>query len=247
MVSSKWTREGIRQWVDSQQGRNAWYQSIPLKYGIVTPGTTDSVRRLEIMRLPSDMTGMTVLDIGCNSGMLCFEAAKRNAKRVVGIDLQSHRLSQAKTIADILGFEVELLKMNLFDAVNLGVFDIVFCIAVVTEITDLIRSLEILRDITKVSLFLEMATVETYQRRGNVLVKMLNLSLGNALAYLSGRPASSSRYGSANLRRISSKRMKGWVLVPDMRFMQSILGEDFELEDLGRSIRYNLFHCSRKT
>jgi len=35
-----------------------------------------------------DLQGKAVLDIGCGAGAACFEAAKRGARRVVGVDLQ---------------------------------------------------------------------------------------------------------------------------------------------------------------
>jgi tRNA (mo5U34)-methyltransferase len=41
---------------------------------------------LECMRLPASMAGETVLDIGCSDGFFAFEAERRGAARVVGID-----------------------------------------------------------------------------------------------------------------------------------------------------------------
>ena len=41
---------------------------------------------LECMKLPESMAGETVLDIGCSDGFFAFEAEKRGASRVVGID-----------------------------------------------------------------------------------------------------------------------------------------------------------------
>ena len=35
---------------------------------------------------PSDFKGKTVLDLGCNNGMLAIEAKKCGASRVVGVD-----------------------------------------------------------------------------------------------------------------------------------------------------------------
>jgi tRNA (mo5U34)-methyltransferase len=54
--------------------------------------------------LPSDLTGMTVLDIGCNAGFYSFELAKRGG-RVTGLDVDPHYLAQARWGAVQMGLE----------------------------------------------------------------------------------------------------------------------------------------------
>lgn len=49
--------------------------------------------------VPADMTGMTVLDIGCNAGFYSLEAARRGAGRVVAIDSDPRHLAQARLAA----------------------------------------------------------------------------------------------------------------------------------------------------
>ena len=46
--------------------------------------------------LPQDMTGKSVLDIGCNAGFYAFEMKRRGASRVVGIDFSPGMLEAAK-------------------------------------------------------------------------------------------------------------------------------------------------------
>ena len=46
--------------------------------------------------LPADLTGKTVLDIGCNAGFYAIEMARRGASRVVGIDSDPRYLAQAQ-------------------------------------------------------------------------------------------------------------------------------------------------------
>src|SRR3954465_377649 len=45
--------------------------------------------------IPRDLTGKTVLDVGCNAGFYCLEMKRRGAARVVGIDSDEGYLSQA--------------------------------------------------------------------------------------------------------------------------------------------------------
>ena len=134
MEKEEWTTEKICAWIESQEGPNYWYQTIAVRDDIVTPGTVDSRIRLQHLGLPDDLSGKSVLDIGCNSGMIALECKKRGATRVVGIDLQRNRLEQAHTLAEIMDLDIELREMSLFDAAELGQFDLVFCIAVPVKI-----------------------------------------------------------------------------------------------------------------
>lgn len=250
MKNKQWSTEEIRKWVESQTGLNYWYQSIPIKDGIITPGEVNSKQRLKLMGLPDDLSGKSVLDIGCNSGMLCFECKKRNAKRVIGIDLETHRLEQARTLAEIMDLDVEFQEVDFFRAADLGQFDYVFSIAVVTEMTDLLRALEILKQVSKGVLYLELATIETFPKGFRILGidinSLLELNLNTILSRFGPQRLRSFLRGKARLRRIESKKMKGWALVPDKQFLNSIMGDEFDIKDLGVSERYNLFEMSRK-
>lgn len=250
MPRRRWTNAEIEEWIEAQTGPDYWYQRIPVREGIVTPGTVDSLRRLSLLALPDDLSGKSVLDIGCNSGMLCFESKKRNADRVVGIDLQRNRLEQARTLAEIMELDIEFIELDLFRAVELGQFDVVFCIAVLTEVTDLITALGGLKDIAREVLYIELATMETFPRALRVLGintnALLDLNLRTILGHLCPRRLRSSLTGRARLRRIDTRKMLGWSLIPDRRFLNSIIGDQFEISDLGMSARYNLFKAKRK-
>ena len=182
--------------------------------------------------------------------MLCFECKKRNAGSVIGIDLQTNRLEQARTLAEIMGLSIQFREIDLFCAAELGQFDLVFCIAVVTEITDLIRALEVLRKVTKDVLYLELAIMETFpiSRRvlGISLNTLLEMNLNTILGYLAPRRFGTVFGGTAKLRGIRSKLKTGWSLVPDSQFLISIMGDQFEITDMGMSARYNLFKLTRK-
>lgn len=52
--------------------------------------------------LPADLSGWSVLDVGCNAGFHSFELARRGA-RVTAIDSSSHYLRQARWLAGELG------------------------------------------------------------------------------------------------------------------------------------------------
>ena len=63
-----------------------WFHTIDLGGGVVTPGEKDTLAEVGHMRLPADLTGRTVLDIGAYDGFYAFEAERRGAARVLATD-----------------------------------------------------------------------------------------------------------------------------------------------------------------
>jgi 2-polyprenyl-3-methyl-5-hydroxy-6-metoxy-1,4-benzoquinol methylase len=61
-----------------------------------TEGDSDSAAKLKCLRLPEDLTGRAVLDIGCNEGFFCMEAWRRGAARVMGIDGNPEFIERAR-------------------------------------------------------------------------------------------------------------------------------------------------------
>jgi tRNA (mo5U34)-methyltransferase len=81
--------------------------------------------------IPQDLTGATVLDVGCNGGFYSIEMKKRGAKRVLGIDVDDRYLNQARFAAETLGVEIELQKCSVYAADKLaGQFDYVLFMGV---------------------------------------------------------------------------------------------------------------------
>jgi len=68
---------------------------------------------------PADMSGATVLDIGCNGGFYTFQLWSRGA-RVTGIDHDPRYLAQARYAAEVLEADVELLELDAYDVERLG-------------------------------------------------------------------------------------------------------------------------------
>jgi tRNA (mo5U34)-methyltransferase len=83
--------------------------------------------------LPRDMSGLTVLDIGCNAGYYSLALAARGA-RVLGIDADPHYLRQATWARAQFGIEEEQLtfrQMQVYELVGLQQrFDVVLFLGV---------------------------------------------------------------------------------------------------------------------
>jgi tRNA (mo5U34)-methyltransferase len=76
--------------------------------------------------VPEDLSGATVLDIGCNAGFYALEMKRRGADRVVAIDWDPHYLRQAEFAAEQAGLAIELRRMSVYDVAALGSrFDLV--------------------------------------------------------------------------------------------------------------------------
>jgi tRNA (mo5U34)-methyltransferase len=81
--------------------------------------------------LPGDLTGRTVLDIGCNAGFYSIEMKRRGADRVVGLDWDERYLTQARLAAELTGQDIEFRRLSVYDVGHLGeTFDVVLFMGV---------------------------------------------------------------------------------------------------------------------
>lgn len=97
--------------------------------------------------LPADLTGKTVLDIGCNAGFYCFEMKRRGAAAVLGIDTDEHYLGQARFAASALGFDdIEFRNLSVYDVALLGrTFDLVIFMGVLYHLRHPLLALDLIR------------------------------------------------------------------------------------------------------
>lgn len=76
--------------------------------------------------VPADLTGKSVLDIGCNAGFYAIEMKRRGADRVVAVDSDPMYLSQARFAIDFIGADIDLRLLSVYDVARLGErFDVV--------------------------------------------------------------------------------------------------------------------------
>jgi tRNA (mo5U34)-methyltransferase len=68
---------------------------------------------------PEDLSGKTVLDIGCNAGFYSQRMHERGA-RVTGIDHDPRYLAQARFAAEQLGYDIEFHELDVYDVDRLG-------------------------------------------------------------------------------------------------------------------------------
>lgn len=97
--------------------------------------------------LPADLTGKSVLDIGCNAGFYSFEMKQRGAGRVLGIDTDPRYLAQARLAAEVLGHDIELRELDVYRVGELGErFDVVIFMGVLYHLRHPLLALDLLHD-----------------------------------------------------------------------------------------------------
>jgi tRNA (mo5U34)-methyltransferase len=98
--------------------------------------------------LPEDLTGKSVLDIGCNAGFYSMEMKRRGAERVVGIDSDERYLAQARFAAETLGYDnIEFRNLSVYDVAALGeTFDVVIFMGVLYHLRHPLLALDLIRE-----------------------------------------------------------------------------------------------------
>jgi tRNA (mo5U34)-methyltransferase len=95
--------------------------------------------------IPADLTGRTVLDIGCNAGFYSMEMKRRGAARVVGVDSEDLYLNQARFAARVEGLDIEYRKLSVYDVAQLGEkFDFVIFMGVLYHLRHPLLALDLL-------------------------------------------------------------------------------------------------------
>jgi tRNA (mo5U34)-methyltransferase len=97
--------------------------------------------------LPEDLSGKSVLDVGCNAGFYSFEMKRRGADRVLGIDFDDRYLAQARFAAEVQGFDVEFHKLSVYDLAILGErFDLVVFMGVLYHLRHPLLALDLIHE-----------------------------------------------------------------------------------------------------
>ncbi len=119
-----------------------WYQNVDLGGGLTTKNLHGDSDIFSGHDIPGplwraiaadlgDLTGQTVLDIGCNAGYMSFEAKRLGAARVLGIDSNlgatTSFLAQAVFCRDVLGLDVEFREASFFDLAPEPFNVVLFC------------------------------------------------------------------------------------------------------------------------
>lgn len=155
----------------------AWYHTIRLPDGTVTPGLYDTLGELERVPLPRSLEGKRCLDIGTADGFWAFEMERRGAEEVVAIDVDdpdgydwpantdpgehskfvhahpNHRMAFALA-HEALGSRVQRRDQRLYDLDpdDNGEFDFIFIGSLLLHLRDPVGALQAVRGVLAGSL-----------------------------------------------------------------------------------------------
>jgi tRNA (mo5U34)-methyltransferase len=97
--------------------------------------------------VPADLSGRTVLDVGCNGGFYAIEMKRRGASHVLAIDTDERYLAQAGFAAEVMNVEIEFQQLSVFDLPSLGRrFDLVLFMGVLYHLRHPLLALDLLRE-----------------------------------------------------------------------------------------------------
>src|SRR5581483_5564127 len=97
--------------------------------------------------IPQDLSGKSVLDIGCNAGFYAIEMKRRGAARVLGLDSDERYLAQARFAAEVTGAEIEFRNLSVYDVARLGErFDLVLFMGVLYHLRHPLLALDLIHD-----------------------------------------------------------------------------------------------------
>jgi len=119
----------VSDWIAHQvKAEPYWFQKIEVLPGLFSAGWSDPVvQKLPWFGLPEDLTGMRVLDIGCAEGFFSFEAERRGAREVIGIDSYPESIRRFNIVKAARQSNCSAFLMNVYDLEprRLGTFDLV--------------------------------------------------------------------------------------------------------------------------
>ena len=149
------------------------YHRVELPYGLHTPGQDRSATRDIVF--PASLAGKSVIDVGCALGYFAFEAEKRGATRVVGIELNGERFRQAQLLKHILESNVELAQQDVVEQPPTESFDYVCLLNVIHHLREPVRVLRQLARLTREKLLIEFPTFEDPKFRKSVGLRFTRL------------------------------------------------------------------------
>jgi len=150
----------------------AWYHTLDLGHGVVTPGFMDHRDRVEKYALPARLDGMRVLDVAAFDGFWSFEFERRGAAEVVALDVPTprdldlpfrgrERMSDAELDRPVapgfklahaaLGSKVKKILCNVYDLSpeRHGMFDLVHCGDLLLHLRDPAKAIWAMRRVTR--------------------------------------------------------------------------------------------------
>jgi tRNA (mo5U34)-methyltransferase len=144
-----------------------WFHSIPFPGGRITAGNKSMPQQQEELirwQFPTDLTGKTMIDIGCADGFYSIVGRQRGAARVLSIDDQ--QTIGLRFLLDNTVYPIEYRKLDLMspEFLDLEPFDFVHFAGVFYHLQNPLEALKRVRRITRQVALIEGHINETFGR-----------------------------------------------------------------------------------
>lgn len=158
----------------------AWYYSIELSAGIVTPGMYGHATRLtRDMLRGCEIENQRCLDIGPMEGMIPAVLARKKAASITGIDVTVAHVPKIELVKASLGFDIDFVgptslrrAPELFRTQDIPAFDVVVFSGVLYHVVDIASSLMAVRSLVRSG---GLVIVESWIKAGEEGVAYFNL------------------------------------------------------------------------
>lgn len=119
--------------------------------------------------LPADLSGKSVLDVGCNAGFYSLEMKRCGADRVVAIDTDEKCLDQARFAAKVCGEEIEFRNLSVYRVAELREqFDLVLFMGVLYHLRHPLLALDLLHEYVVGDLFVAQSMLRGSRHSGDL-------------------------------------------------------------------------------
>lgn len=142
------------------------YQNIDLGGGAKTGGYTRT--SMDKVLFESDLTGLTLLDIGSSLGHFCLQALKYGAAAATGLETSPERIRHAREIAAVIDTRAEYIPADFEEwSAPAKSYDIVLCLNVLHHLYDPVAAIRKIMTLARKRFYLEVAPV-THREIGRV-------------------------------------------------------------------------------
>jgi len=245
-----WTKDLAIQKIDSYDNI---YQSIELDEGVILGHPNGSLGKkkwdsLIGKHVPSDMSGLRILDVACNAGVFCIECCRRCAVEVIGVDRSPEHHDQARFIKSYLEWKekrkypIKYININMWEFFekNTEKFDIVFACNIVYHMRKKrVELLKMIRPITdkiivtgnKNADFGTTSSLKTAILNGGFRILEINDHDNSSSPLIVGKPVGNFRFKILSVSLKNIKNNDKYISeMPQVSFLKSYMqNSDFDI------------------
>lgn len=156
-----------------------WHQRWEIFRDVWTPGRNPVDLLCNASRLPLDLTGKRVLDVGAWHGCCSFECERRGASEVIAYSLEDPNTTGFYRLKEILNSKVQYINGTAYALApeTLGTFDVILFFGVLYHLRYPLLAIDRLRAVSRGGVFVETHVIDNYSwlRRSPGFIRKLPL------------------------------------------------------------------------